>query len=178
MNESAAQDAHGDDLLDRDSSQYFSFFLNNEEYGIDILHVQSVQGWEPVTRVPNTPAFVMGVINVRGDVVPIIDLRRRFDMPALELTERTVVILVRFEFRDQERLVGIVVDAVSEVHRIATEDFKKAPQFGKGISSEYVKGLGMRGEKLLILLDADKLLAQGIMSTVLNERQDNAASAA
>lgn len=167
-----AKNSNGDDeedVLSTAGEQYLTFILNSEHYGIDILKVQSVQGWERVTQIPNSPEYVLGVINMRGDVVPIIDMRSRFDLGSIEFTERTVVIIVKVECRDHERTVGLVVDAVSEVHNLRAEDYRDTPDLGSNISSEYVKGLGLADTQMVILLDVDKLVASGIMDSLGGE---------
>lgn len=169
-----AKVANGDPLASG-GTQYLTFILNEEHYGIDILKVQSVQGWQPVTEVPNMPAFLLGVINMRGDVVPIIDLRLRFALGAADFTERTVVIIVRVDCADHARTVGLVVDAVSEVHSVAADDFRKAPDIGGTIGADCLKGLGMVGERMVILFDVDRLVASGVMGQLGTEPREAAA---
>jgi len=171
-NNAAADDE--DNALSSAGEQYLTFILNDEHYGIDILKVQSVQGWERVTEVPNSPDYMLGVINMRGDVVPIIDMRSRFELGSIQFTERTVVIIVKVDCRDHERTVGLVVDAVSEVHNLRTEDYRDTPDLGSNISSEYVKGLGLADTQMVILLDVDRLVASGIMEMLSAEAREAA----
>jgi len=142
-------------------NQYLTFILSNEEYGVDILRVQEIRGWESVTSVPNAPDYLKGVLNIRGTIVPIIDLRMRFDMEINEYGPTTVVIVLRVMDEDRERVMGIVVDAVSDTYEVPAENIKPAPDFGDKIDVEFVKGLAHVGESMLILLDIDKLLNSG-----------------
>jgi purine-binding chemotaxis protein CheW len=145
-------------------AQYLTFIMDDEEYGVDILKVRGIQGWERVTSIPNTPDYVLGVINLRGDVVPIVDLRRRFNLNAVSYTPRTVVIVVRVEQAERERTVGLVVDAVSEVYHIDMSELRAAPEFGGGaISGDFVKGLAMIENKMVIVLEIDNLITLGIL---------------
>ncbi|MEE9342218.1 MAG: chemotaxis protein CheW [Gammaproteobacteria bacterium] len=138
--------------------QYLTFLLAGEEYGVDILRVVEIKGWQTATQIPNTPEYVQGVINIRGTIVPIIDLRKRFGMPDLEYSQTTVVIVLYVNTQERTRTMGIVVDGVSDVCNVADEDLKSAPDFGGSISVEYVKGLSTVNENMVILLDIDHLL--------------------
>jgi purine-binding chemotaxis protein CheW len=142
--------------------QYLTFILNGEEYGVDILAVQEIKGWEKSTDIPNTPDYVLGVINLRGAVIPVIDLRRRFGMDALTFDKLTVVIVVKTTgVDDKERTIGFVVDAVSDVYNIAKEDVKPPPDFGTHVETEFVKGLANVSDKMVILLDVEQLAGNG-----------------
>lgn len=154
-------------MINSDSSQYLTFMLNGEEYGVDILKVQGIQGWTPVTSIPNTPEFVLGVINLRGEVVPIVDLRKRFNLVDVEFGPTTVVIVVKINDGDGgNKAVGLVVDAVSEVYSVSKEDIRLAPGFGSTISTEYIKGLVTIQDNMVILLEIDSLVAVGVLETV------------
>ena len=140
-------------------TQYLTFLLADEQYGLNILQVQEIRGWEQVTRIPNAPHYVQGVINLRGTIVPVLDLRLRFHMTAAEYTKETVVIVVRSTDADGgERSVGMVVDAVSDVYSIPEEDLKPVPRSGNAAVMESVRSLATVNEKLVILLDIDHLL--------------------
>lgn len=142
-----------------ENNQYLTFFLNSEEYGVDILKVQGIQSWEKVTPIPNTPEYVLGVINLRGVIVPVLDLRIRFNLPSAGVDRTTVVIIVKVAKGDEgERVVGLVVDAVSDVYSINGEDLRIAPDFGGTVSTDYVRGLATIDEKMIILLDVDLLV--------------------
>ena len=110
-----------------DVDQYLTFMLNGEEYGVDILRVQEIKGWIPTTKIPNTPDYIRGVMNLRGAIVPIIDLRQRFAMPAIDYTATTVVIVLKVHNAGAERTIGFVVDAVSDVYNVSPDQFRAAP---------------------------------------------------
>jgi len=148
--------------IENDSeNQYLTFMMAEEEYGVDILRVQEIRGWESVTNIPNTPKYIKGVINIRGTIVPIIDLRERFCMDLVEYGPLTVVIVVKVISDERERVMGIVVDAVSDVYNVDEESLKEPPDFGAMVSIEFVKGLATIEDKMLILLEIDKLLNSG-----------------
>jgi len=138
--------------------QYLTFMLAGEEYGVDILRVQEIKGWDAATRIPNTPDYVQGVINLRGTIVPIIDLRMRFNLEKLEYGPTTVVVVLKVESETKNRTMGIVVDGVSDVYSVSADDLKSAPEFGDEVNAEFVKGLATLAEKMVIILDIDKLL--------------------
>jgi purine-binding chemotaxis protein CheW len=148
----------GGQLDENGGTQVLTFVLDGEEYGVDILRVQEIKGWDRVTPIPNTVECVRGVINLRGTVVPIIDLRLRFLKPAIEYSKTTVVIVLKVHAPRGERIVGLVVDAVSDVHGIAASQMREAPELGGGSASRFVRGLATVGEKLVILLDIDQLV--------------------
>ncbi len=145
-------------------NQYLTFMLSGEEYGVDILTVQELRGWEETTPIPNTPSFVLGVINLRGVVVPIVDLRDRFGLERMEYGPTTVVIIVKVQASGKERVLGIVVDAVSEVYDINKKDMQPPPDMEGSISIDFVTGLATMDEKMVILLDINKLVSEGILS--------------
>lgn len=144
------------------SDQYLTFLLAGEEYGVDILRVQEIKGWDKVTRIPHTPDYVLGVINLRGAVVPIIDLRRRFNLETIDFGPTTVVIVMRIKRGRGDHVVGMVVDAVSEVYNVSTGDTKPPPDICGSIDTVFVKGLATIENKMLILLDADRLIGSSI----------------
>lgn len=143
---------------DDDGAQFLSFILAGEHYGIDILRVQEIKGWTTVTRVPQTPDYMKGVLNLRGTVVPIIDMRIRFAIEEVEYTPLTVVIVMSIKSEKGERLVGIVVDAVSDVLNVAKDEIKPTPDFGDTVSTEFISGLASVDDKMVMLLEVDKLL--------------------
>jgi len=147
--------------------QYLTFMLSDEEYGVDILRVQEIKGWDGVTPMPNMPNYILGVINLRGTVVPIVDLRKLFDLESIPFDKTTVVIVVRVSDEEHgERTMGVVVDAVSEVHNIAKTDLKPAPDFGGACSTESIKGLATQNERMIIMLDIDHLMNNGVMTAL------------
>src|SRR5471032_864358 len=129
--------------------EFLIFTLGDEEYGIDILKVQEIRGYDQVTRIANTPAFIKGVTNLRGVIVPIIDLRVKFAQENVVYNENTVVIVLNFE----NRVVGIVVDGVSDVLSLTQEQIRPAPEFAVTLSTEYLTGLGSLGDRMLILVE-------------------------
>ncbi|MDA3992457.1 chemotaxis protein CheW [Klebsiella aerogenes] len=144
--------------------EFLIFTLGNEEYGIDILKVQEIRGYDQVTRIANTPDFIKGVTNLRGVIVPIIDLRVKFAQQGVSYDENTVVIVLNFGMR----VVGIVVDGVSDVLSLTAEQIRPAPEFAVTLATEYLTGLGALGERMLILVDIEKLLSSEEMALVDN----------
>ncbi len=140
------------------SGQYLIFSLAGEEYGVDILKVQEIRGWAPVTRLPHTPAYVQGLLNLRGTVVPIIDLRLRFGLPRTEYTASTVIVVLTLATQRGKRVLGIVVDGVSDVLDIPAETIRPSPDLGAVIRSEFISGMATLEERMLVLLDIDQLL--------------------
>lgn len=151
---------------ENDTSQYLTFTLENEEYGVSILEVQEIRGWESATKIPNTPNYVLGVVNLRGTVVPIIDLRIRFNLSSAEYTDTTVVVLVKVEHEGRERTLGVVVDAVADVYNIAQDEINETPDIGGAINSSFIKGLATVDEKMIILLDISPLIVAEILDQV------------
>jgi len=142
-------------------NQYLTFLLGDEEYGVDILRVQEIRGWDSVTTIPNAPAFIKGVINLRGTIVSILDLRERFGIESVEYNDLTVVVVLRVKGTesDKERIMGVVVDAVSEVYHISEDELKDAPDLGYAINMDYMKGMATVDEKMIIVLDIDHLMS-------------------
>lgn len=138
--------------------QYLTFIMAGEEYGVDILAVQEIRGWEPTTVVPNAPDYIKGVINLRGTIVPIMDLRSRFGLERVEYSPVTVVIILKVETERGERVMGIVVDAVSDVHSINDSDMKNSPELIDDLNTEFIRNLVSVNEKMIILLDVQRLL--------------------
>ena len=143
-------------------SQYLTFICAGEEYGIDILRVQEIKGWEGATHVPHTPAYVLGVMNLRGLIVPVIDLRTRFNFEQRAFNASTVVIVVRVQCAMAEKTVGVVVDAVSEVYTFPGESILPPPEMGERIDGSCISGLANAGDKMVMLLDIDRLIASSI----------------
>jgi purine-binding chemotaxis protein CheW len=154
-------DADHLNLAGAGEDQYLTFILRGEEYGVDILRVQEIRGWDNVTPIPNTPSYIKGVMNLRGTIVPIVDLRERFAMEVMPYGPTTVVIVLKVRSDDRERVMGIVVDAVSDVYNIGADDLKPPPDFGEVVSVEYVQGLATVDEKMVIVLDIDHMLTSG-----------------
>lgn len=140
-------------------NEYLTFRLGAEEYGVDILKVQEIRGYDAITQIANAPVFVKGVINLRGVIVPIVDMRIKFALGDAEYDQFTVVIILNVA----GRVVGIVVDAVSDVISLAQEQFRPTPGMGAVIDTEYIMGLGTVDERMLILIDIEKLMASSDM---------------
>jgi purine-binding chemotaxis protein CheW len=144
----------------RSGQEYLTFRLAEENYGVDIHRVQEIRGWEAVTRIPNTPEYVKGVLNLRGAIVPVIDTRQRLGMPVVEYSKETVVIVVRVIDAIRERVMGMVVDAVSDVFSAVSETLRETPKLGTNIAVEYLTAVADVDDKMVMLLDVDKLMRQ------------------
>ncbi len=138
--------------------QFLTFIMDGEEYGVDILQVQEIRGWEPCTEIPNSDCFVKGVLNLRGTIVPVVDLRVRFGLSNADYSEITVVIVLKIIQDEKEKIMGIVVDAVSDVHSISDNMINTSPELGNNENSRFIRGLGQAEEKMLILLNLKNLL--------------------
>ncbi|MBX9835710.1 MAG: chemotaxis protein CheW [Burkholderiaceae bacterium] len=142
--------------------EYLTFRLDQEEYGLDILKVQEIRGYEPPTRIANAPSFIKGVVNLRGTIVPIVDMRLKFNCSQATYDSFTVVIILNL----RQRVVGIVVDSVSDVMEITADSIRSAPDIESVIDSNCILGLGSVGERMLILLDIEKLMSSVDMGLV------------
>tara|TARA_B110000211_G_C14081321_1_gene554644 strand:+ start:266 stop:799 length:534 start_codon:yes stop_codon:yes gene_type:complete len=162
------QDADSGKSTD-DEKQYLTFIMAGEEYGVDILAVQEIRGWEPTTVIPNAPEYIKGVINLRGTIVPIMDLRSRFNLESVEYSPVTVVIILKVETECGERVMGIVVDAVSEVHSISDSDMKNSPDLIEDLNTEFIKSLVSIDDNMIILLDVNRLLTIDKQLLILTE---------
>ena len=136
------------------AAQYLTVNLAEEEYAIDILAVREIRGWTPVTRIPQAPHYVLGVLNLRGAIVPVLDLRLRFGLAREEYTATTVTVIVTVA----ERLFGVIVDAVSDVLDVRPDQLRPVPDMGTTVDTEYLKGLTAIEDRMVLLLDVDKLL--------------------
>ena len=137
--------------------EFLAFRLGSEEYALDILKVQEIRGYDSVTRIANAPEFIKGVINLRGTIVPIVDMRIKFNLPNPAYDQFTVVIILNIA----SRIVGMVVDSVSDVVTLAPEQIRPAPEMGAVFDSGYLIGLGSLDDRMLILVDIDKLMSSG-----------------
>src|SRR5690606_33891784 len=146
------------DLAAAGSNQVLTFTLGEETYGVDILRVQEIRGWSPVTRIPQSPPHVLGVLNLRGSIVPIVDLRMRFNLERAEYTPLTVIIVLSVESRRGRRDIGLVVDGVSDVTDVRNADVNPAPELGGQVSTEFVEGLAAVSGRMVMLLDIDKVV--------------------
>ena len=149
------------------TNEFLTFRLGGEEYGIDILKVKEIRGHDPVTRIANSPAFIKGVINLRGTIVPIVDLRTKFSLEQSADQKHSVVIILNVA----KRMVGIVVDSVSDVIALTLDQIKPAPEFGGSLDTDYIRGLGSVDERMLILVDIEKLMTSADMSLIDSSAQ-------
>jgi purine-binding chemotaxis protein CheW len=145
-------------------NEFLAFTLGKEEYGIDILKVQEIRGYEAVTRIANAPEFIKGVVNLRGIIVPIVDMRIKFNLGEPTYDQFTVVIILSIG----GRVMGMVVDSVSDVITLTAEQVKPAPEMGSAFDTDYLIGLGTLGERMLILIDIDKLMSSDEMGLMEN----------
>ena len=136
------------------ANEYLSFTLGDEQYGVDILKVQEIRGYDQVTRVPDAPDYIKGVINLRGTIVPVIDLRLKLRLDNARYDAFTVMIVLNVE----QRVVGIVVDSVSDVIELSAEQIRPTPEFGAAVDTRFINGIGTQDERMLILLDIETLL--------------------
>jgi purine-binding chemotaxis protein CheW len=156
---SASRNARGEDA----GRQYLSFFLGGQEYATDILRVQEIKGWDTVTRVPYSPNYILGVINLRGAIVPVVDPRVRFALESAPFDSATVVIVVRVEGARGERIVGLVVDAVSDVYSFSAENIQPPPEAVGSVDQMFVLGLANLDDRLVIILDIERLVISSML---------------
>ncbi len=150
--------------------QVLTFTLGDEQFGVDILRIQEIRGWSPVTKIPKVPPHVLGVLNLRGTIVPIIDLRVRFDLPEASFTPATVIIVLSVRTGERRREFGLVVDGVSDVVEITPENLKDTPSLGSRATNDFIRGLAIVAERMLILLDVDELIRRDVDQVALAER--------
>jgi len=146
------------------SRQVLTFCLGAETYGVDILRVQEIRGWSPVTRIPKSPPHVLGVLNLRGSIVPIVDLRVRFSLERAEFTPLTVIIVLSIMTSTGRSEFGLVVDSVSDVVDISAKDLKEAPNLGGKMNADFIQCLATVADRMLILLDVDALVGRDLAS--------------
>ncbi len=166
MTEVSTQIAEVNKAVQDREGKYLTFALGPEEYGLEILKVREIMGYMEITAVPQTPEHVRGVINLRGKVIPVIDLRTKFGMETTETTDQTCIIVVEITQQDQSFNTGIVVDRVQEVLDIAGENIEDTPQFGSNVETDFILGMGKIGDSVKILLDIDKVLVADDLSSL------------
>ncbi len=160
-NEHAARDAQAS-ITSTAAQEYLTFTLGAEEYGVNILKVQEIRGYEKPTAIANAPAYIKGVVNLRGTIVPIVDMRIKFNLGDATYDQFTVVIILNVA----DRVVGMVVDGVSDVITLSAEQMKPAPDFSSSFDTEYITGLGTVEDRMLILVDIEKLMGGADMGLV------------
>lgn len=148
------------------AGKYLTFLLGDEEYGIEILKVQEIIQMQKVTKVPKAPDFVRGVINLRGKVIPVVELRKKFGMEPQDDTDRTCIIVVLIQAGDHPITMGIIIDEVKEVLDIASGNIEETPSFGASIETEFIMGIGKIGDNVKMLLDIDKVLSEGELTSI------------
>ena len=153
-------------ILSSESRQFLTFILADEEYALDIVRVQEIRGWMPVTRIPGTPGYMKGVLNLRGEIIPIIDLRERFGFERKDYGKTTVVVVVWIKSAERQRSMGLVVDAVADTYNISNDDTAPAPMMGEGLDPKFIEALATVDEKMVILLDIDYLLNSEALACV------------
>lgn len=158
-------------IAEEQGTQFLTLKLADEVYGLEILRVQEIRGWEAVARVPNAPEYLCGVLNLRGSIVPVYDLRIRFKLPFREYRKDTVLIIVKVT-GETDRLVGMIVDGVSDVLNAKVDDIKHAPDFGAKIDTRWIMGLASADEQMIMLLDVDKLFEKKKQSDDEDENFD------
>jgi purine-binding chemotaxis protein CheW len=159
MAETATKLEQAGSVIPENEGKYLTFALANEEFGLEILKVREIIGYMDVTAVPQTPHYVKGVINLRGQVIPVVDLRAKFGMEVVELTEQTCIIVVEITQDRRKFSTGIIVDRVQEVLDISGENIEASPQFGASVNTEFILGMAKIQESVKILLDIDRVLA-------------------
>ena len=154
------------DNMDALAGKYLTFQLGEEIYGLEILKVQEIIGMMTITRVPRTPDFTRGVINLRGKVIPVVELRKKFGLDAVEDTEKTCIIVVQITLNDSLLPMGLLVDEVSEVLDVSSDQLEPAPHFGGSVNIDFILGIGKVDERVVMLLDVDKALSVDEIKTV------------
>jgi purine-binding chemotaxis protein CheW len=154
--------ANEEQVISSGSRELLTFTLGHEEYGIDILRVQEIRGYDAVTAIANSPAFIKGVINLRGIIVPIVDMRIKFKLENVTYNELTVVIILNVA----SRVMGIVVDVESDVIALSGEQIRPAPHFGGTMDTQYITGMGTVGDRMIIVMDIEKLMTSRDMDLV------------
>ena len=167
-NAGAAGVAEKSDVGAQLAGKYLTFKLAEEEYGLEILKVQEIIQMQAVTRVPRTPDYVRGVINLRGKVIPVVDLRTKFGLDSVKDTEKTCIIVVQISHRDGKVVMGIIIDEVKEVLDIRAENIEETPSFGASIDTEFIMGMGKIGQSVKILLDIDKVMSSKEITAIEN----------
>ena len=155
-------------MNDTKAGKYLTFKLADEDYGISLLKVREIIGMMPITSVPRTPEFVKGVINLRGKVIPVTDLRLRFDMPEIDYTDRTCIIVVEVSGAESTVQMGIVVDAVTEVLPVQETEIETTPEFGASVDTRYILGMANMEGAVKILLDIDRVLTDAEIAALEN----------
>ncbi|MDD3237503.1 MAG: chemotaxis protein CheW [Candidatus Gastranaerophilales bacterium] len=148
-----------------------TFSLGNEGYGISILKVKEIIGMMPITPVPKTPSFVKGVVNLRGKIIPVMDLRIKFNMEEKSYNERTCIIVVETVINNVQRLLGVVVDTVSEVVNISADEIEPSPQYSTGMDSNFILGIGKLKDRVVIIIDLDQIFINNEIINIFEKQE-------
>lgn len=147
----------------QEPQQFLTFLLEGQEYGVELLNIQEIRGFSPITPIPNVPIHVRGVMNLRGTVLPVIDLRMKFHLPDVEYTKFTVIVIITVA----DRMVGLLVDAVSDVLMVAPENMRPAPDFGSTVDMRFIRGVFQTHDHLAVALNLEQLLSEGELTSAL-----------
>lgn len=148
------------------TKQYLTFKLSEEIFGVDVLQIREILEYIKITKIPQTPDFMCGVINLRGSVVPVIDMRQKFNMGKIERTVNTCIVVLEIEISDEKLLIGALVDSVQEVFELEQHDIESAPKIGTKLNTEFIKGMGKRGDKFIILLNINNVFSMDELEMV------------
>jgi purine-binding chemotaxis protein CheW len=157
-----------------DTRQYLTFQLGEEVFGLDVSHVREILEFTAVTKVPKTPDYMRGVINLRGSVVPVLDMRLKFGLTRTEKTVNTCIIVVEVSFEDEHRIIGALVDSVQEVFEMEPEQIEPAPKIGAQLKTEFIKGMGKKDDHFIIILNIDKVFSSEDLAAALDTGTNDA----
>lgn len=161
------------DMMINETRQYLTFRLNEEIFGVDVVQVREILDYIRITKVPQTPDFMCGVINLRGSVVPVIDMRMKFGMEKTEITVNTCIVVMEVNLEGETTIIGALVDSVQEVFELESRDIEPAPKIGTKLNIEFIKGMGKRDDKFLILLNIDKVFSSDELEMVKDTAELN-----
>ncbi len=158
-----------------ETRQYLTFKLNDEVFGVDVAQVREILDYVKITKVPQTPDFMCGVINLRGSVVPVVDMNIKFGMPKTEKTVNTCIVVVEIELEGDTTILGALVDSVQEVFEIEPQNIEPAPKIGTKLKTEFIKGMGKRDDNFIIILDTDKIFSSDELELVKSANNEKTA---
>lgn len=156
----------------QETKQYLTFKLGEEIFGVDVIQIREILEYVKITKIPQTPDFMCGVINLRGSVVPVIDMRLKFGMGRIERTVNTCIVVLEIQFDDQKSYLGALVDSVQEVFELEPEDIEPAPKIGTRLKTEFIKGMGKKQDKFIILLEINKVFSFEELELVQSKVQE------
>ncbi|HOP50779.1 MAG TPA: chemotaxis protein CheW [Ignavibacteriales bacterium] len=156
-----------------ETRQYLTFELDKEIFAIDVSQVKEVLDYTKITKIPRTPDFMLGVINLRGSVVPVIDIRKKFGMNISEVTINTCIIVLEINYENELLTIGALADSVKEVFELEPKDIEPAPKIGTKMNIEFIKGMGKKNDEFVIILDINKIFSQTELDFISNQKNDN-----